>query len=1459
MAHTRKSLFLGYFGLVIALLGINTARSEVIISEFLAINSGITLTDEDGFPADWIEIQNTGSTEVSLEGYHLTDNANNPTKWTFPAVILPPQGYLRVFASGKDRTTDPNFLHTNFSLSAEGEYLALVQPDGFTVSTEFTPTYPQQFKDVSYGIGNESPIITTTILPLGAPLTYLVPSSEIGDAWKSTGFDDSSWTNSASAIGFNYNDRPSVGATISPTGNVQNVMLNQNASIFLRFPFDVVDPAGISGLRLKVKVDDGFVAFLNGVEVASINRPAGDLAFNSSATGGEEVFEDEEYEVFDLAFNGNLLTGENILAIQAMNASPASNDFIFISELEGDIQDLDAPAIRGFFPTPSPGGSNGPPLFDPPSEVSFDSTSRAFVDNFQLTLSVPEQDATIRYTINGDPVTEASTEYTGPISITASRQIRARAFLPAALPGSSRTEGFVKLATSEANFSSDLPVVILSTFGEGAPPESGSTIRKDVFMLIYEPDPVTGRTTLDSTPTVTTRGGFRKRGSSSAGFPKYGMSLETWDENNDDRNLNIFGFGSEADWILNARYTFDLSLMRNALTYQLSNDIGRWAVETKFVELYNDTFGSDVSSSDYFGVYTFMERIDSDNNRLDIAGLDPWENSEEEITGGYIIKQDRSDPGEPPFSANGFGNLVYVEPDFDQSTPQQRSYIQAYTNSIFPAANSANGINPSTNQHFSDIIDVPSFIDNWWINILVMDPDWGRLSQFYYKDRNGKFAAGPAWDYDRTMGSRDGRDDNASRWAGGGDTSLPFYDNRYPIWGRIFGFTAAHSSATLSNPQLVTSRPDTFQQLIDRWFEIRKGGFSDDNIQGVITSMSEELSEAQQRNFARWTSLNPGAISGINYAEGGLSGWAREVSHLRGWLQTRVDWIDQQFLAQPTLTQDGGVVDPGFELVMSTPGAQVFYTTDGSDPRATGGDPALTAIPFDGGPVTDIVIPELEAPATYLIPTDDSLGLTWTQAGFDDSSWSTGNSGIGFESAGGPLEPGVTTSIRDDMFNVNASCYMRFEFEFDNPDNINSMILGMKYDDGFIAYLNGVEVARDRVPAVSTWNSNATGSRNDNTAIGAFVEFDITANANAVLDGTNVLAIHGMNSNVANSDFLCLPTISINHTVSATPVILNETTFVTARSFDGAQWSAPVTANFVVGGVLANADNLVISEIMYDPATPTAAEELAGFTSDSFFEYLEIYNPTNETVDLSEVNFTDGIDFSFAGSAVTSLAPGERVLVVRSIAGFTERYGNGFSDLIAGEFANGTGLSGNGEQIVLTGAEGIIADVTYDNNPPWPTTPDGDGPSLVYLSGSDQPGLSDNWRPSVETLGNPGTSDAILFTGDPSADNDGDGLSAFAEYAYGTDDSIPNALPLVGQVDPGGTYSFTFPRNLAADNALIVLQISSDLTTWDLAENALGIPTETHNGDGTFTYTYRTAGPATDNQRFFARLQIFQR
>jgi len=121
-----------------------------MISEFMASNSR-TLLDEDGESPDWIEVFNPDPTPVDLGGWHLTDSASELQKWTFPAVTLAPNNYLIVFASDKDRRDPAAELHTNFKLSAGGEYLALVAPDGITVATAFEPEYPQQVADVSYG------------------------------------------------------------------------------------------------------------------------------------------------------------------------------------------------------------------------------------------------------------------------------------------------------------------------------------------------------------------------------------------------------------------------------------------------------------------------------------------------------------------------------------------------------------------------------------------------------------------------------------------------------------------------------------------------------------------------------------------------------------------------------------------------------------------------------------------------------------------------------------------------------------------------------------------------------------------------------------------------------------------------------------------------------------------------------------------------------------------------------------------------------------------------------------------------------------------------------------------------------------------------------------------------------------------------------------------------------------
>ncbi|MEM7533862.1 MAG: lamin tail domain-containing protein [Chloroflexota bacterium] len=126
-------------------------NSLVIITEFMASNND-ALVDEDGDSSDWIELRNTTGNGVNLEGWFLTDDASNLTKWQFPSVTIGGHGYLVVFASDKDRAEAGSQLHTSFKLSSGGDYLALVQPDGETIANEFAPTYPEQYGNVSFGL-----------------------------------------------------------------------------------------------------------------------------------------------------------------------------------------------------------------------------------------------------------------------------------------------------------------------------------------------------------------------------------------------------------------------------------------------------------------------------------------------------------------------------------------------------------------------------------------------------------------------------------------------------------------------------------------------------------------------------------------------------------------------------------------------------------------------------------------------------------------------------------------------------------------------------------------------------------------------------------------------------------------------------------------------------------------------------------------------------------------------------------------------------------------------------------------------------------------------------------------------------------------------------------------------------------------------------------------------------------
>lgn len=175
----------------------------VRISEFMASNKSI-LTDDFGDTSDWIEIHNDTPVTVNLDGWFLTDKSSNLTKWRFPATNMPPGNFLLVFASGRDCRVPGSPLHTNFKLDAAGEYLALVRPDG-TIATQFSPTFPPQVADVSFGFGIET--TSMTLLSTGAVGRVLVPADgNLGLSWTSNGFSDTAWQRATNGIGYETGD-----------------------------------------------------------------------------------------------------------------------------------------------------------------------------------------------------------------------------------------------------------------------------------------------------------------------------------------------------------------------------------------------------------------------------------------------------------------------------------------------------------------------------------------------------------------------------------------------------------------------------------------------------------------------------------------------------------------------------------------------------------------------------------------------------------------------------------------------------------------------------------------------------------------------------------------------------------------------------------------------------------------------------------------------------------------------------------------------------------------------------------------------------------------------------------------------------------------------------------------------------------------------------------------------------
>jgi len=337
MRHSRILAFIFVLTLTLCPLTMVRAQEAIRISEFMAVNDS-GFDDEDRDEEDWIEIHNTGANTVDLEGWYLTDNVNTLTKWAFPEVTLASGAYLVVFASGKNRREPSQVLHTNFKLSGSGEYLGLVRPDGHTVVSEFSPTFPIQAPDVSYGFSSEDAEVA--LVASGAPTKALVPLNDALEPaaqdletlrpWTLEGLDDSSWQTGVTGVGYDYPEL--IGLDVSEMRNV-------NQTVYIRIPFELDNPSAIDTLTLRMRYEDGMIAYINGWEVARSNAPAPTAeTWNSGASAyriNRVAVHSVDYPVGQFDF---LHAGTNLLAVQGLSYLADSPSLLIFPELQATMQ-----------------------------------------------------------------------------------------------------------------------------------------------------------------------------------------------------------------------------------------------------------------------------------------------------------------------------------------------------------------------------------------------------------------------------------------------------------------------------------------------------------------------------------------------------------------------------------------------------------------------------------------------------------------------------------------------------------------------------------------------------------------------------------------------------------------------------------------------------------------------------------------------------------------------------------------------------------------------------------------------------------------------------------------------------------------------------------------------------------------------------------------------------------------
>lgn len=946
-----------------------------------------------------------------------------------------------------------------------------------------------------------------------------------------------------------------------------------------------------------------------------------------------------------------------------------------------------------FFSTPTPLADNNGAYIDSIEKVEFSHERGFYESSFNVTMATETDGAQIYYTTDGnEPIqnevpSRSSTEYTGAVTVSSTTFIRAAAIKTGWMPPRTTTHTFIFNASNELK---SLPVIsivgdeyhsLFERYGiMGIGPGYNNALQHGIE---YEkPVSVELINSADNS-------GFQEDCGIRVQGSDYHRERYLGDQYNDwagSYNYNKFSF----------RFYFRSMWGDNRLEYPLFpySDIDRWRcivirgghndAHNPFIKdeltrrLHRDMGAIDGTGTNVNLLLNGMHKVYYNPcERVEKETLQEWYNSNEEWD---VITQSGVRDGD---------SVAFYS---------MQDYIRY------------NDMSNQTNyEHAGTLVDIQSFIDYLILLLYSGNRDWPNNNWTAAAERSdqGIFKL-YVWDtelaWDSTSLNSVGFNTFPS-WASGGGQGLNGENT----------FLAYIYRGLKANPEF----RQLFADCVHKHFN-NGGALTNNHLTMRFNELRDEMSEVipYMDTYIANTWIPQRRAIVIN---------AFETENLFGPIDAPVFNVNSSY-------QHGGYISSSDIITITDPNSSetIYYTLDGSDPRASG---EYTP------PDTDVLVADNDSKKAF-VPTSD-IGTDWRGGNepYNESGWTSGTSGVGYETDSG-YESFIGIDVESAMHDEHPTCYIRIPFTVDGGElsSYEDLTLRVRYDDGFVAYINGTEVERVNAPTTPLWDSTSSGSHE---ASSSWDTYDISAHMGELDSGDNILAIHGLNTSEGSSDFLISAELEASNGGGSTEAgisdsaieytggfTIDKSTHLKARVYKSSttEWSALNEAVYDLGEALGN---LRITEVMYHPQDTNNP-------NDPNEEYIELKNIGASPINLNLARFTNGIDFVFGPN---SLAAGGYVLIVKDINAFEAEYGT--AKPVVGSYTGS--LANNGERIELEDSMGTTI-LNFSYNDDWRSITDGDGYSLTIINPANADVNSwdekDSWRPSAYIKGSPGLDDS---------------------------------------------------------------------------------------------------------------------